>query len=80
MARDGWWSGDTHVHRLSRLLGLTAEDDPKRIERDLMELLPREDWIDIGHLLIWHGRRVCNARKPLCEACILKDRCPGSTA
>lgn len=71
---------DTHVHRLTRRLGLTKHDDPKKIERDLMEILPKEDWIDIGHLLIWHGRRVCNARKPLCEQCILKDRCPGSTA
>jgi endonuclease-3 len=71
---------DTHVHRLSRRLGLTKEDDPKRIERDLMEALPRSDWIDIGHLLIWHGRRVCTARKPRCDACVLKDRCPSSTA
>ena len=71
---------DTHVHRLTRRLGLTKEDDPGKIERDLMGSLPKEDWIDIGHLLIWHGRRVCNARKPLCERCILKDRCPSSTA
>jgi endonuclease-3 len=71
---------DTHVHRLTRRLGLTKEEDPKKIERDLMELLPREDWIDIGHLLIWHGRRVCGARKPLCEQCVLRDRCPSSTA
>jgi endonuclease III len=70
---------DTHVHRLSRRLGLTKEDDPKKIEKDLMEALPRTDWIDIGHLLIWHGRRVCPARKPRCEACVLKDRCPSST-
>jgi len=71
---------DTHVRRLSRRLGLTAEEDPTRIERDLMALLPRSDWIDIGHLLIWHGRRVCAARKPLCERCVLRDRCPSSTA
>jgi endonuclease-3 len=71
---------DTHVHRLSRRLGLTKEDDPKKIERDLMELLPRSDWIDAGHLLIGHGRRVCAARKPACERCVLRDRCPGSTA
>jgi endonuclease-3 len=70
---------DTHVHRLSRRLGLTKEDDPKKIERDLMEALPKGDWIDIGHLLIWHGRRVCSARKPLCETCVLNDRCPSST-
>jgi len=71
---------DTHVHRLSRRLGLTKHDDPKKIERDLMEALPKGDWIDIGHLLIWHGRRVCTARKPACERCVLKDRCPSSTA
>jgi endonuclease-3 len=71
---------DTHVHRLSRRLGLTREEDPKKIERDLMGLLPRSDWIDVGHLLIWHGRRVCTARKPLCERCVLNDRCPSSTA
>jgi endonuclease-3 len=71
---------DTHVHRLTRRLGLTKEDDPKRIEKDLMEALPRSDWIDVGHLLIWHGRRVCNARKPLCDRCVLNDRCPSSTA
>jgi len=71
---------DTHVRRLSQRLGLTREEDPARIERDLMKVLPRSDWIDIGHLLIWHGRRVCKARKPLCERCILRDRCPSSTA
>ena len=71
---------DTHVHRLSRRLGLTKEDDPRKIERDLMEILPRPDWIDTGHLLIAHGRRVCAARKPACERCILRDRCPSSTA
>jgi endonuclease-3 len=71
---------DTHVHRLSRRLGLTREDDPRKIERDLMALLPRSDWIDIGHLLIWHGRGVCTARKPACERCVLRDRCPSSTA
>jgi len=70
---------DTHVRRLSRRLGLTTEEDPKKIEVDLMALLPRSDWIDIGHLLIWHGRRVCAARKPLCERCVLRDRCPSST-
>ncbi|MCK6458265.1 MAG: endonuclease III [Planctomycetes bacterium] len=67
---------DTHVRRLSRRLGLTKEDDPVRIEKDLMEALPRSDWIDIGHLLIWHGRRVCSARKPRCGGCVLNDRCP----
>lgn len=71
---------DTHVQRLTRRLGLTKEEDPKKIERDLMEILPRSDWIDIGHLLIWHGRRVCSARKPKCERCVLSDRCPSRTA
>ncbi|MGH7163666.1 MAG: endonuclease III [Planctomycetota bacterium] len=67
---------DTHVRRLSRRLGLTKEEDPRKIERDLMELVPRKDWIDLGHLLIWHGRRVCGARKPQCDRCVLQDRCP----
>ncbi|HEX5139287.1 MAG TPA: endonuclease III [Planctomycetota bacterium] len=70
---------DTHVHRLSRRLGLTKHDDPKKIERDLMDALPRPDWIDASHLLIWHGRRVCGARKPQCDRCVLNDRCPSST-
>jgi endonuclease-3 len=68
---------DTHVARLSGRLGLTKEEDPKKIERDLMALLPEEDWIDLSHLLIWHGRRVCSARKPACDRCVLNDRCPG---
>jgi len=71
---------DTHVHRLSRRLGLTRRDDPKTIERDLMRLVPREDWIFLGHGLIWHGRRVCAARKPACGRCALADRCPSSEA
>lgn len=71
---------DTHVGRLSRRLGLSAEEDPKKVERDLMAILPRSDWIDLGHLLISHGRRVCGARKPACERCVLSDRCPSSTA
>lgn len=67
---------DTHVKRLTARLGLTEQKDPEKIERDWMELLPRKDWIDVSHLLIWHGRRVCNARKPACDACVLMDRCP----
>jgi len=70
---------DTHVQRLSQRLGLTKEEDPKKIERDLMEALPKSDWIDASHLLIWHGRRVCSARKPQCDKCVLRDRCPSST-
>jgi endonuclease-3 len=69
---------DTHVRRLSRRLGLTAQDDPGKIEKDLVGLVPREDWIDLGHLLIWHGRRVCTARNPACDRCVLSDRCPSS--
>lgn len=69
---------DTHIKRLSQRLGLTEATDPKRVERDLMEIVPHEYWIDIAHLLIFHGRRVCKARKPLCEACVLSNLCPSS--
>src|SRR5947207_7480705 len=69
---------DTHVRRLSQRLGLTRQEDPVKIERDLMKLVPREDWGVFPHLLIWHGRRVCVARRPLCEACVLVDLCPSS--
>jgi endonuclease-3 len=70
---------DTHVKRLSARLGLTAESDPVKVERDLMAIIPRESWIEIAHLLIWHGRRVCAARKPNCPACPLNDICPASS-
>jgi endonuclease-3 len=69
---------DTHVRRLSQRLGLTREEDPVKIERDLMKLVPREDWARFPHLLIWHGRRVCDARRPLCERCVVNDLCPAS--
>src|SRR2546428_8428374 len=69
---------DTHVRRLSQRLGLTREDDPVKIERDLQRILPREDWGVFPHLLIWHGRRVCLARTPRCEDCVLNDLCPSS--
>jgi endonuclease-3 len=69
---------DTHVRRLSQRLGLTRQDDPARIERDLVRLVPRPDWARFPHLLIWHGRRVCIARTPRCEACVLTDLCPSS--
>jgi len=69
---------DTHVRRLSQRLGLTREEDPVKIERDLMKLVPRADWGDFPHLLIWHGRRVCIARAPRCEDCVLNDLCPSS--
>jgi endonuclease III len=71
---------DTHVRRLSQRLGLTKEEDPVKIERDLMKLVPREDWGRFPHLLIWHGRRVCLARNPRCEVCVLNDLCPSSRA
>jgi endonuclease-3 len=69
---------DTHVRRLSQRLGFTKEDDPVKIERDLMRLVPREDWARFSHLLIWHGRRVCDARRPACERCVVSDLCPSS--
>jgi endonuclease-3 len=69
---------DTHVQRLSRRLQLTREDDPKKIERDLMKLLPPEEWINFSHRLIWHGRRLCTARKPKCGECPLADVCPSA--
>jgi endonuclease III len=69
---------DTHVRRLSQRLGFTKQEDPVKIERDLVKLVPREDWGRFPHLLIWHGRRVCIARRPLCEVCVLTDLCPAS--
>jgi endonuclease-3 len=67
---------DTHVRRLSQRLGLTKQEDPEKIERDLMKLVPGEYWGVFPHLLIWHGRRVCDARRPHCEECVLTDLCP----
>ena len=69
---------DTHVRRLSQRLGLTRQEDPVKIERDLIRLVPREFWNAFPHLLIWHGRRVCIARAPRCEACVINDLCPAS--
>ncbi len=69
---------DTHVRRLSQRLRLTLHDDPVKIERDLIRLVPRKDWGRFPHLLIWHGRRVCIARMPRCEECVLTDLCPSS--
>jgi endonuclease-3 len=69
---------DTHVRRLSQRLGLTRQEDPVKIERDLMRLVPRPDWGRFPHLLIWHGRRVCDARRPACERCVVNDLCPAS--
>jgi endonuclease-3 len=70
---------DTHVARVSFRLGLTREKDPVRIEQDLMALFPREDWALLSHLLIFHGRRICEARRPKCEICVLNEICPSST-
>lgn len=70
---------DTHVARVSNRLGLTREKDPVRIEQDLMPLFPREYWALLSHLLIFHGRRICEARRPKCEICPLNDICPSST-
>jgi endonuclease III len=71
---------DTHVRRLSQRLGFTRRDDPVKIERDLMRLVPREDWGRFPHLLIWHGRRVCVARAPRCAECVVSGLCPSSRA
>jgi endonuclease-3 len=69
---------DTHVRRLSQRLGFTRQEDPVKIERDLQRLVPRADWSRFPHLLIWHGRRVCIARRPRCEDCVVSDLCPAS--
>jgi endonuclease-3 len=69
---------DTHVRRLAQRLRLTKEEDPVMIERDLQKLVPREYWGIFPHLLIWHGRRVCDARNPRCDVCVVNDLCPSS--
>ena len=69
---------DTHVHRLTRLLGLTRQDDPVKIEQDLMEIVPRADWTWFSHTLIQHGRNVCIARRPRCADCVVNRLCPSS--
>ena len=81
----GTWFGknegivvDTHVQRLATLLGLTKEKDPVKIERDLMALVPRDKWTWFSHTLILHGRRVCIARRPKCEMCVINRLCPSS--
>ncbi len=70
---------DTHVKRLTTLLRFTREKTPEKIERDLMELFARDRWTMLSHLLIWHGRRVCDARKPRCGACAVSHLCPSSS-
>ena len=69
---------DTHVGRVSQRLALTKESDPVRIEEDLVRLVPREQWTMFSHVLIFHGRRVCEARRPRCEVCVVRDICPSS--
>jgi endonuclease-3 len=69
---------DTHVQRVTRRLGLTAEQDPAKIEREMMALLPPREWVQFSHRVIQHGRRVCLARKPRCAECILADLCPSA--
>lgn len=71
---------DTHVTRLSGLLGLSQHTDPQKIERDLMRTFPRSQWTEISHLIILHGRRVCIARRPQCAVCVLNDVCPSAFA
>ena len=69
---------DTHVGRLSNRLGLTEQKNPEKIEADLMSLVPQEDWTLWAHLLIFHGRQVCKARRPVCTDCVLVDLCPSA--
>jgi endonuclease-3 len=69
---------DTHCKRVSRRLGLTREEDPEKIERDLMKVLPPEEWTGFSHRLVLHGRRVCYARKPDCPKCAVNDLCPAA--
>jgi endonuclease-3 len=69
---------DTHIRRLSTLLRFTKEKTPEKIEQDLMAIFPSEQWTMLAHLLIWHGRRICDARKPRCEACVISHLCPSS--
>jgi endonuclease-3 len=70
---------DTHVGRLSLRLGLSKQKDPVKVEQDLMPLFPRDDWATLAHVLIFHGRRVCDARAPKCDICSLNEICPSST-
>ncbi len=69
---------DTHIGRLARRFGWTEHEDPVKVEQDLMRLVPRQDWLDLSHLLIFHGRAICQARKPLCPQCALTKLCPSA--
>lgn len=69
---------DTHVSRISQRLGLTKNVEPNKIEQDLMKIIPKDEWIMFSHRLIWHGRKVCDAKKPKCEICVLNKLCPSA--
>lgn len=69
---------DTHIGRLARRFGWTTNEDPVKVEQDLMRLLPQQDWLDLSHMMIYHGRAICLARKPLCEKCTLAKLCPSA--
>ncbi len=69
---------DTHIGRLARRIGWTKNEDPVKVEQDLIRLVPRQDWLDLSHLLIFHGRAICQARKPLCQQCALTKLCPSA--
>ncbi len=69
---------DTHIGRLARRFGWTTHEDPVKVEQDLMRLIPQKDWLDLSHMLIYHGRAICLARKPLCEKCTLAKLCPSA--
>lgn len=69
---------DTHIGRLSRRFGWTSNEDPVKVEKDLMRIIPQQDWLDLSHLLIFHGRAVCYARNPQCERCTLVPLCPSA--
>jgi endonuclease III len=69
---------DTHIGRLARRFGWTSNEDPVKVEQDLMRLVPAPDWLDLSHLLIFHGRAICQARKPLCQHCTLSKLCPSA--
>lgn len=71
---------DTHVRRISQRLGLTTEENPEKIEKDLVKIIPQDDWIDFSHLLIYHGRKLCKAARPQCSKCFLADICPSKQA
>ncbi len=69
---------DTHIGRLARRFGWTTNEDPVKVEQDLMKIVPRADWLDLSHLMIYHGRAICQARGPLCEQCTLVNLCPSA--